>query len=135
LVLHPSFAPAHTSLGKLFLFQKQTQKALVEFKKALDLWPDDGDAFLGLARLEALQAGQAGQGGEGGREGGLRRAAEWYGKAVGREPTRGYESAWFDYGVVLSQLGRHEEAAEKFAEATALNEKMMNFEMLGQVCR
>ena len=136
LVLHPSFAPAHTSLGKLFLFQKQTKKALIEFKKALNLSPNDGDAFLGLARLEAQQAGQAGQGGgEGGREEGLRKAAELYGKAVGMEPTSGYESAWFDFGVVLSQLGRHEEAAEKFEQATALNEKMMNFEMLGQVCR
>ena len=134
MVLHPSFAPAHTSLGKLFLFQKQTKKALIEFQKTLDLSPNDGDAFLGLARLEAQQAGQAGQGGgEGGREEGLRRAAELYGKAVGMEPTSGYESAWFDFGVVLSQLGRHEEAAEKFEQATALNENMMNFEMLGQV--
>lgn len=131
LVLQPSFAPAHTSLGKLYLFQKQTQKALVEFKRALDLSPDDGDAYLGLARLEAQQAGQAGK--EGGKEEGLRRAAELYGKAVGMEPTKGYESAWFDFGVLLSQLGRHDEAAEKFEKATALNERMMDFEMLGQV--
>ncbi|EWM22520.1 tpr repeat-containing protein [Nannochloropsis gaditana] len=123
----PSFAPAHTSLGKLYLYQKETARALQAFEKALELSPGDGDALLGLARLEALQAHQAGG------EERLHKAAALYAAAVRTSPADSYESAWFDYGVVLGRLGRHEEAAEKLERAVAMNEEQMNFNMLGQV--
>jgi len=123
----PSFAPAHTSLGKLYLYQKETARALQAFEKALELSPGDGDALLGLARLEALQAHQAGG------EERLHKAAALYAAAVRTSPADSYEAAWFDYGVVLGRLGRHEEAAEKLERAVAMNEEQMNFNMLGQV--
>ncbi len=123
LTLDPQYVHALTSLGKLYLFQKRIPEALQQFRAALVLSPTDGDAHLGLARLEAQEAKDD--------KAALQRAAALYEKALALQPTN--EQAWFDCGVVLSQLGKHEEAAAKFDQSIALNERQMNFFLLGQV--
>lgn len=88
-----------TSLGKLCLFQRRWKEAKAFFTEALARDPQNVDAHLGLAKHETQTA-------DGGKDvAALERAVVLFEKALTLAPNN--EQGWFEYGVVLSQLGRH----------------------------
>jgi tetratricopeptide (TPR) repeat protein len=99
LTLDPDFVHAMTSMGKLCLFQRRWAEAKFFFTEALARDPQNVDAHLGLAKHETQTA-------DGGKDvAALERALVLFEKALALAPNN--EQGWFEYGVVLSQLGRH----------------------------
>ena len=98
-------AQARMQMGMTYLEQRNLSSAMRELTKASELDPvnPEIDVALGLA----YQA-----------RGDLGKAAEYFRSALRKKP--GYAEAHNDLGIVLSQLGRGEEALREF-EAAASN--------------
>ena len=97
----PKNGAAWHSLGWAYAVSGETGKAVVYFRKGLELNPDDKDAWfnLGLAYMKLQQT---------------EKAAESYEKCVGIDPD--YADAWFNLGVVYKIGGREERVMNAYHE-------------------
>ncbi len=92
-------------LGECYLFMGEHNKAADYYKKAQIAAPEQLDPYMGLAAIALFDGDIAG-------------ARSLYAKAHSLEPN---DKNLAGLGMVESELGRHDEAFERFAEALGLN--------------
>ena len=97
-------AETHNGLGYVLSRQDQTDEAVAEFRKAIDIDPTFTPAYNNLA--EALV-----------RQGKLEEAEDYYKRSLAEKPSAAVYDA---LGAVLRKLGRPDEAAEQFGKAKVL---------------
>ena len=90
---------AHNSLGTLFLTEGDLDKAVSQYEKALDMWPDYPDALNNLGVVFM-------------RKGLVKEAAGYYKEAVRKDPN--HLVAHMNLGEALIRLNRLDEAAELY---------------------
>ena len=97
---------AHCSLGTAFLDEGRLDEAVIEYKKALDIWPSYPDALnnLGVACV---------------RKGLVKEALTHYDQAIKADPK--YVLAHLNMAEALTELGQLNEAVSHYSEALFIN--------------
>ena len=103
LTLQPNLAQAHFNVGLALEIQQQRGAAIEELRKATTLNPRYVEAFVALARLLRTDSANAEE------------VLRLLNAAVSANPQ--HADAHFHRGHALTQLGRHNEAVESFAQA------------------
>jgi Tfp pilus assembly protein PilF len=105
LKLAPQSFTAHASYGNFLLRNKRNNEAAVEFKKSIELEPDNSFVLVGLVRiLKGRDAGEA--------EIFARRLVEKYPENA---------DFWFELSAVLSKTGKHQEEVQAAKKAVSLS--------------
>jgi len=105
LKLAPQSFTAHASYGNFLLRNNRNNEAAVEFKKAIELEPDNSFVLVGLVRiLKGRDASEA--------EIFARRLVEKYPENA---------DFWFEFSAVLSKTGKHQEEVQAAKKAVSLS--------------
>ncbi|MBI3667648.1 MAG: tetratricopeptide repeat protein [Acidobacteria bacterium] len=120
LSLDAKLAAAHICLGMLYKGRGQYEKAIVEFRDALEEEPTNDDAYRGLANAEE-------------NLGKLDEAEKTYRRAIELRPYYWAGYSWL--GAFFISHGRYKEAVEQFEQVVALTpDNSYAYSNLGGAC-
>ena len=105
IALQPGYWGAINGYGTLLFRQGKYAQACDQWRRVLELTPDNTQALYNLAAAQTLL-------------GNLEQAVDLYQRSIAVRPTA---TAWTGLGTVLFYLGRLSEAEEAFASATRIN--------------
>jgi len=104
--LNPADASAHYNLGLIYEQHGQLEEAKICFQRAIEIAPDEVDAYYRLGRIARVQAK-------------LADAIKYFDSVVTQDPHHSQNEVWREIGLTYFQAGQFEdarEALERFIE-------------------